>query len=467
MNQYFSNDPYYYILYQNNNISNNYNYQQNIIHPYYGYTSNSNNCLWINSYSYKLINQNNINTNISHSQQFHNQNSPEIENKVFLDNTNKGKNNILNNDYNLNGNSIVKIINNNFIENTSNNIPPKKNNILEDNNEKHSGLIIEEKKLNDMPCGIINCGNNCYLNSGLQILATCDNFVKELQKYNKIRYGLIYLINNAFYKLLKEKIYDPSNLLIYFCNLNNENLGSQYCSQSFIRTILQNINNELIKYGDKHLITEYIVYKPEKQIEIQNFDKFIKSNNYFPESKALNLFSGISKSYSYGKCQSCYNYIEEYSFSYFIDQNIYLDNIPNNVDFSMVLFENFGHINNLTMNCPKCNEEINIKEKTKFIKLPEILIFTLERYKEVINNTFIKPDETIDMNSYLDKSVNIPNSKYELFGINIRFGKTRDFGHEICQIKRNGVWYEINDLKVNRKTCDYNDNSYGLFYRRL
>ena len=119
------------------------------------------------------------------------------------------------------------------------------------------------------------------------------------------------------------------------------------------------------------------------------------------------------------------------------------------------------------MNCPKCNKEIVIKEKTNFIKLPEILIFTLERYKEIVNNTWIKPDEIIDMKIYLDNSVNSARTKYQLFAINIRFGKTSDFGHEICQVKRNGEWYEINDTNVSKKTFDHNDNSYGLFYKRL
>ena len=256
-------------------------------------------------------------------------------------------------------------------------------------------------------------------------------------------------------------------MLIYFCRLNNEYLYSQYCSQNFIRTLLKNINNELIKFEDKHLITEYNEYKPEDQIESQKYLKFINSNNYFQECMTLKIFSGIAKSHSYGECKFCNEHIEEYCFNYFIDQNIYLDDIPNKCDFSNVLFENFGKINNLTMNCPKCNKEIVIKEKTNFIKLPEILIFTLERYKEIVNNTWIKPDEIIDMKIYLDNSVNSARTKYQLFAINIRFGKTSDFGHEICQVKRNGEWYEINDTNVSKKTFDHNDNSYGLFYKRL
>ena len=135
--------------------------------------------------------------------------------------------------------------------------------------------------------------------------------------------------------------------------------------------------------------------------------------------------------------------------------------------FTKLLFENIGKINNLTIKCKNCKQEIKIEEEIKYIILPEILIFTLERYQEIINNAQIIPDKIIDMKQYLDKSVDITNTKYELFAINIRYGSTRDFGHEICQVKRKGEWYEINDTKTYRKTIDHYDNSYGLFYRRL
>ena len=268
-------------------------------------------------------------------------------------------------------------------------------------------------------------------------------------------------------KKLNEDIYDPKSFLHHFCFINSESSSTQYCSQNFIRTLLNNLNKDLNNIGDKHPITEYSQYKPQNKIEKEQYFKFIKSNNFFPESMALKLFSGLTKSHSFGLCNYCKEPIEDFSFSYFIDQNIYLDNIYNKCNFKSVLSQNLGNYNNLTMNCPKCDKEINIKEEIKIIKLPEILIFTLERYINNINNTLIEPDEIIDMKEYIDTSVNLGNTKYGLFAINIRFGKSNDFGHEICQVKRNGQWYEINDTNAYIKSRDYNDNSYGLFYKRL
>ena len=83
----------------------------------------------------------------------------------------------------------------------------------------------------------------------------------------------------------------------------------------------------------------------------------------------------------------------------------------------------------------------------KYIKLPDILIFTLERYQGPTNNVSIIPDELLDVRDYTDKSVIAEDYIYELFAIKIRFGSTANFGHEICQVNRNGKRYEINDIR--------------------
>lgn len=57
------------------------------------------------------------------------------------------------------------------------------------------------------------------------------------------------------------------------------------------------------------------------------------------------------------------------------------------------------------MNCENCNEEFDIKEETKIIKLPDILNFILERYQGPTNNAKIKPDEKLYMKDYIDNSL--------------------------------------------------------------
>ena len=77
------------------------------------------------------------------------------------------------------------------------------------------------------------------------------------------------------------------------------------------------------------------------------------------------------------------------------------------------------------------------------------------------------PNETLDMNPYIDKSLKSTNAFFELFAINIRLGNTKNYGHEICQVKRKGEWYEINDTIVKKiNSISFFDSSYGLFYKK-
>ena len=327
-----------------------------------------------------------------------------------------------------------------------------------------SGCRIDSK-----PSGIYNIGNNCYLNSGLQILASCDDLVDELNEIN-IAYAknIIYYLKDAFDYLLNKKItYEPSKFIKCFSEKNNDFiLGTQCCSQNFIRTLIRNINEECIKHN-YNLIDENEQYTENNGKILKNYQKFIK--NIYPESKIQSLFSGITKSHSKGECPYCHGKIDNYSYNFFIDQIMYLDGFEHKCKFSDVLKENLGFESYLTMGCPnpKCKKEIEVEEKTKIIKLPEILIFTLERYQGSPNRVKIEPDKILEMNNYIDKTLSVESTSYELFAINIRFGSTINYGHEICQVKRDDIWYEIDDSIVDDKIKSYNESSYGLFYRRI
>ena len=121
------------------------------------------------------------------------------------------------------------------------------------------------------------------------------------------------------------------------------------------------------------------------------------------------------------------------------------------------------------MDCPKCKGDTKINEYSRIIKLPQILIFTLERYQDSSkNNVEIFPEQIIDMKKYLDDSLKCyDTTKYELFAVNINLGTNQNDGHEICQVKRENRWYEINDESVTEiHDLSHFDSIYGLFYRR-
>ena len=313
--------------------------------------------------------------------------------------------------------------------------------------------------------GIINIGNNCYLNAGLQILSRCYPLLMELLRSDYKKDELINLFVEAMIILIfkKEKYYNPTKFLECFCKRNNEFVvGQQNCSQDFIRTILRNIND----LYEKKIRYEY--YHPENQEELNAYSTYLSENNIFPESKPYSIFSGILKIHIKGKCTNCKEKINNYSFSSFVDQHIYLNSFNTKCKFSDVLKKNIGKKNNVVMECPNCKEKIKSKSISKFVKIPEIFIFTLERFL-VRNKVPIEPDEYINIFDLIDESLKLDknNYNYELFAVNIRLGDDLSFGHEICHIKDKNKWYTINDKNSYIKKEEYLENSYGLFYRRI
>ena len=323
--------------------------------------------------------------------------------------------------------------------------------------------ILPSSKENDI-CGIINIGNNCYLNAGLQILSRCHSLIKLLLKSDYEKDELISLFVEAMIILIfrKDKFYNPTKFIKCFCKRNKDFvIGQQNCSQDFIRTILRNIND----IYEKNKRYEY--YTP-KNFEKKAYKAYLLENNIFPESAPYSIFSGILKIQINGICTNCKEKINNYSFSNFVDQHIYLNSFNTACKFSDVLRKNIGQGNKASLRCPKCKEKLYLNSISKFIKIPEIFIFTLERF--LVRNTVpIDPDEFINVYDLIDDACDIDKNQcyYELFAINIRKGKDLSFGHEICQIKQKDNWYTIDDGDYYKRQREYKEYSYGLFYRKI
>ena len=290
--------------------------------------------------------------NITNDNMNDNKKDKEKENNNIINQNKEGMNN---QDF-INVDNITKNIN---VDININNNQKNKNDDSNDSSDEEENYynrneIINFQNDSDV-CGIKNLGNNCYLNSGLQILASCEELVNFLNKGKYRNLGpIVKEFKKALNSLLTEKIYNPKKFIDCFCELNTDFIkGNQNCSQNFIRTILRNINKDLVN-NNSELIEKNYQYPNSNTKELEEYEKFIKK--IFPESKEISLFSVITKSHSFGNCPHCKNIIDDYSFSYFLDQSMYLDEIDSDCKFSDVLYENLGKCNSLTMDCPKCND---------------------------------------------------------------------------------------------------------------
>jgi ubiquitin C-terminal hydrolase len=325
--------------------------------------------------------------------------------------------------------------------------------------------------------GIKNYGYNCYINSGLQILSKIEKLTEKIKSYSG-KSELLNSLKNAFEFLNKSDEYkkslDPRDFMEKYLSYNNELKKSQNCSQSFIRKLIYNINNELTKEKPGNNIDlKYLYTIDQRTYEYQFFLQYIKREKILEQSQIFCMFSIITKSLINDDCPFCRNNINQIAYNQFLDQILYLDAFENKkkISFLNLLYENIGKNMNLTMNCTYCNKEIKVKEITKIVKLPEIIIFTIERFIRGINDIKITNEKKINMKNYLDDLVKEKYKnevEYKLFAINIRYGG--HYGHQICQIILNdNNIYEINDSEFGKiKEADLEEKySYGLFYKRI
>ena len=335
---------------------------------------------------------------------------PDI-NQIINDYVDEGKinNNIINYDA-INNNKIKNnTINNNIKDN--NNINYKYTN----KNHKKYEYIDNYKYSLKKPSGFKRIENHSYFISGLQIIASCEIIQKILIDRRYIRSDLISLLNDIFVQLNDSLTpIDCSNLCKYLTHngiLNKYNIEGD--SQTFIESLIKNIN---------------------EHIEI-NF---------------LSIFSLKSEIYIFGNCQYCNKKINKNDISSDIIQKIKFDNIKQYISIIELMLRSQKE-----MPCPFCEKTIRLYKEIHPIELPEILIFTIEKIN--FKNFFVQIE------------IMIEKVRYQLFAINIKFEENPEKIYYICQVKREGKWYEINNEfveSINGPGEKHNNRICGLFYKK-
>ena len=123
--------------------------------------------------------------------------------------------------------------------------------------------------------------------------------------------------------------------------------------------------------------------------------------------------------------------------------------------------------------CPKCGgKDLERKKKIKLTILPEVIIFSLQRFNPVTGvkiNKLIQFEEIIDLKPFCDYDFfnGEINTKYKLFGISNHSG-TINFGHYFSYTKVGENWYEFNDSFVKQINLNLMSKAaYFFFYEKI
>ena len=336
---------------------------------------------------------------------------------------------------------------------------------------------IEEKNENLMDVvnkkiGILNSGNTCFINSGLQIFIHCQLFIQKLMQNMKlinhntpITSNFISICNSMLNSKIKYiGILDFKKL---FGNKHKLFSGSlQNDSQEFNRIFLEDISQELneVKINTIYRLLSNSDSKSKKMRDRDFHENFSKKE----KSIITQLFYAQIVNIYTCKCKSAI-----YSFQKILDFPLLFPNqIFNNMITLHELLKFYFQVEYIEFEskCQKCHQIEKHKKELKISRPPEILILSLQRIDLITEKKLqykVKFPQKLDIFEFVDHDCGYDKeSKYDLFGIINHVGRLNS-GHYYSFIKnKDNEWIEYNDAKVNeiKDFSDCSDSVYALFY---
>ena len=312
--------------------------------------------------------------------------------------------------------------------------------------------------------GLSNLGATCYINTAIQCLSHCIEFLHFIlsKKTNDTLIDKLRLVLIEIW--LNKRVCSPDNLVASI----NRNLA--------IDAYEQNDISEFIIYFIEHLNKEVSVkYKPSKQDLIRTH-KYMKTSydiqrlrmdiSWFDKigdeySKLVDMFHG--QSISQITCGNC-NHI---SHNYEIYTNIMvpLNESTNSLENCLDLYFRDEVLNEtIEWRCDECKEKVQSLKCLKLWRNPNIVIISLKRFTYDMrkNNKAISIPEYLSLDKY---TVSKNNYKYRLISVACHVGSFHG-GHYYALCRHpDDNWYLIDDDLV--KQVEYESlasHGYVFFY---
>ena len=335
----------------------------------------------------------------------------------------------------------------------------------------------KEKEINDFNkynkiYGFNNDGNNCYLNSSLQLLTRIKDLKNEVFNFqenyqdNDTQGRLIIEFRNILKKIENSTndnlIINPARLKSIMGNVDErynsyEQEDSNEFIANFINAILSETANKEIKVKKLNIVNEL-----EKRPYENLYKKFYqrKGNSFI-----LNLFYGITKLTKY--CKKC-GTINSIKF-----------NVYNMLEFPLYSLAKKYKNKDLTLNdlynkyieeikndgtCNNCNED-ELYSKTTIYTLPKYLMICLQR---TCDNEYFCNNVLYSKNINLKSEFDNNKSSYTLECV-IEHSGGISYGHYTALApvdKDNNIWYRFNDSYCNQFKTDFqSNNAFILLYK--
>lgn len=320
--------------------------------------------------------------------------------------------------------------------------------------------------------GILNLGNTCFMNSGLQCLShtipltryfLTGDFLEDINP-EKEEFQLCKEYIRVLLGMWEDNcVISPVSFRKHLGKFHNAYTGFRQHDSHELLTRLIDVLHISCSYRAEITYTG----KPLNEYDQMKIDALKVWSNHFKDqySNIIDLFYGqFNSSMICNLCDHIYH-----SYDPFCSISLPVSKETSNIYQCLDIFTGKEVLDeDNKWRCDKCQELSQATKKIIIWKAPKILILTFKRFDHTNqkNNFFVSyPVKGLNINKYV---FNSQESIYDLYAVSVHTGHAQ-FGHyySYCQ-NPDGNWYVFDDQDVNKidekKIVDA--NAYMLLYRR-
>eukprot|EP00475_Leptophrys_vorax_P002488 TRINITY_DN11394_c0_g1_i1.p1 TRINITY_DN11394_c0_g1~~TRINITY_DN11394_c0_g1_i1.p1 ORF type:complete len:503 (-),score=100.09 TRINITY_DN11394_c0_g1_i1:52-1560(-) len=318
-----------------------------------------------------------------------------------------------------------------------------------------SFLLDEEISFN---CGLGNLGNTCYLNAAIQSLRAVKEIYDDFLLDKEVKQGVAKDLQNLLKNMCSAKCCYPTAVKKSLAKENQEfDDYQQHDAGHAISSILESLESEL---NHEILYVEDDPSRADEDLSHQLWDQFTKHHG----SVVSNTFRGIV--YTSVTCSKCNHTCRNFE----ISPTLICLSVPESHFKKEVQLEELLRVfleeTRVRWPCSSCQETKRCKFKTSFGKLPQVLIFRLNRVQQCPFRKLLRIRTQVQ--APLEFEFPCWETTYDLISFTDCCGDAYG-GHytTTSQDPNTKLWFLFNDSHVSRVTDPKpNNTTIFLVYRR-
>jgi ubiquitin C-terminal hydrolase len=333
--------------------------------------------------------------------------------------------------------------------------------------------------------GLANIANTCYINTCVQCLGFCGEFLSFVLDENnneckEVKEGdLLYELREIYKALwIKDTGLIPARFLkILEKHLDFLRLGEQNDIQEFLTIFIDQLNGSIAKditIKRQHVDNKEIYFENPSLEKLKKKCDVAWKNSVGKEySPLIDMFYGqLIVQIICGNCDKIHHTIEP--FSVLLLPIVKNDSEDSELDLETCLAHLFkDEILNADENnvwkCDGCQQCCKSIKTTKIWRYPRILTVCMKRftYDGKKNNKHVKLSNIMDISKFGIYTAENNKATYQLSSIACHVGnQNRGHYYALCKHVKNKRWYKIDDTRLVKmgEECDMTHDFYMGFY---